>query len=390
TPALIRGQILKLLEDTSEDLPDMTPRRFLRHPILRSFLKKLLPTVINPTLADWHVSLANRSHLKAYIIHAREMRWPFGTDWAGLLHLKEYQDTHIPKEYRYIRHEDEDVLKSRDSLLRIAVCMFPESNRRLNDEVKESGQYIQSDIAFQRVVGYEEFELAGMDRDANSSIVFVRAYVNRQSAYAHKLLFQLINDVVQEDTGKGIQWRHLYAKDDLDFKGWILTLSTDQHRGQALGFGQQLVELAATLPIKADLHEPTKTIQELTPYDHLARCLIICNTHIKKRIKIAKVSPACKQLMRSLMCLEHQDWDGTLQAICDVGGKVGQDWVKDKVSSRFIFPGICQALSFIPLPIWCAVERTTNVVEQVHQNVNLEGTQNTLVGAALKGHSFDI
>jgi hypothetical protein len=130
--------------------------------------------------------------------------------------------------------------------------MFPESSRRLNDEVKESGQYIQSDIAFQRVVGYEEFELAGMDRDANSSevsfsnfpkltvvlpsgIVFVRAYVNRQSAYAHKLLFQLINDVVQEDTGKGIQWRHLYAKDDLDFKGWTLTLSTDQHRGQALG-----------------------------------------------------------------------------------------------------------------------------------------------------------
>ncbi|KAJ7269503.1 hypothetical protein C8J57DRAFT_987245, partial [Mycena rebaudengoi] len=65
------------------------------------------------------------------------------------------------------------------------------------------------------------------------------------------------------------------------------------------------------------------------------------------------------------------------------------DWVKDKVSSHFIFPGICHSLSFIPLPIWCVMGNTSNVVEQVHRNVNLEGAQNTLVGGMLKGHSFD-
>jgi hypothetical protein len=30
-------------------------------------------------------------------------------------------------------------------------------------------QYVQSDIAFKRVVGFYEFELAAMDRDANTS-----------------------------------------------------------------------------------------------------------------------------------------------------------------------------------------------------------------------------
>jgi hypothetical protein len=83
TPAHICSRILGLLEETAEDLPDMTPRRFIRHPLVKVFLKKLLPTISSPTLADWHVSLANRSHLNAYIKLARETLWPFGTDWQG-------------------------------------------------------------------------------------------------------------------------------------------------------------------------------------------------------------------------------------------------------------------------------------------------------------------
>lgn len=37
-------------------------------------------------------------------------------------------------------------------------------------------QYVQSDIGFKRVVGFYEFELAGMDRDANTSNPFFPMY----------------------------------------------------------------------------------------------------------------------------------------------------------------------------------------------------------------------
>ncbi|KAJ7237113.1 hypothetical protein C8J57DRAFT_1087798 [Mycena rebaudengoi] len=56
----------------AEDLPDITPRRFIRHPIVQSFLTSKFPFLVCPTLADWHVSLSNRSHIKAYIKQAIE------------------------------------------------------------------------------------------------------------------------------------------------------------------------------------------------------------------------------------------------------------------------------------------------------------------------------
>lgn len=84
TPSHIRSKLMGLLNDLEDDLADLTARGFLRHPIIKTFLAKTFPSLINPTLSDWHVSLANRSHLKAYIRQARELRYPFGTGWGGM------------------------------------------------------------------------------------------------------------------------------------------------------------------------------------------------------------------------------------------------------------------------------------------------------------------
>lgn len=64
-------------------------------------------------------------------------------------------------------HDEDDADiegSSTDNSLRIIICMSPEGSRRL-----QSAQYLQSDIGFKRVVGYHEFELACIDRDANTS-----------------------------------------------------------------------------------------------------------------------------------------------------------------------------------------------------------------------------
>lgn len=83
TPPLIRGDIFRLLENLNEDLPDITPRSFLRHPTVQSYLRTKLPNVNCPTLSDIHISLANRSHLKAYITQVTAQRFPKGTGWEG-------------------------------------------------------------------------------------------------------------------------------------------------------------------------------------------------------------------------------------------------------------------------------------------------------------------
>lgn len=92
------------------------------------------------------------------------------------------QDQNLPPSDHYIRrilafdiasvehHEEDDWNTSdKDTKLRIIVCMYPKASSRL----LEAGRYLQSDIAFKRVVGYLEFEIACMDRDSNFSAFFV-------------------------------------------------------------------------------------------------------------------------------------------------------------------------------------------------------------------------
>jgi hypothetical protein len=92
-------------------------------------------------------------------------------------HLKQLQDVHLPASEHYIRrmyvidtdtmehHEEDEEPLSQDQNLRIIVCMSPVASRRL----LKSGSYLQSNIAFQRITDFLEFELAAMDQDANTS-----------------------------------------------------------------------------------------------------------------------------------------------------------------------------------------------------------------------------
>lgn len=65
-------------------------------------------------------------------------------------------------------------------------------------------------------------------------ITYCRVYLNRQTASAHHFIFKKIEEIVQEDTGKSLQWRHLHANHIREFTG-ILHWAADQHGGQAKG-----------------------------------------------------------------------------------------------------------------------------------------------------------
>ncbi|KAK7061173.1 hypothetical protein R3P38DRAFT_2757690 [Favolaschia claudopus] len=356
------GEIFKLLESVGEDLPDMTPRCLLRHPAVLAFLRDRLPDIRNPTLSDLHSSLANRSHLIAYIDQAKKIHFPKGTDWNGVLRHKELQDALIDLKEHYIRtlldlddsqlpvhEEDEPATASTGNHTRIIICMSPEGSRHLlraqylcngpqrGRRLAPVGFWIQnlvrvynlqSDIGFKCIVGFLEFELACLDRDVNTSVIFCRIYLNRQTPAAHHHIFQEIESIVHQNTGRRLKWRHLDATSIEQYTGMILHWAADQHRGQAKGSNLLLF--------------------------------------------LMKSSSSC-----------------TIERIKDLGGKAGVDWISDKVTARFILPGICWEKSHIPLAIWQAGEHNSNLIETIHRDVNRDGVHCTLLGGIIKGQRFD-
>ncbi|KAF7968248.1 hypothetical protein HWV62_31541 [Athelia sp. TMB] len=417
TPPSIRREVMDLLLTIKQDLPDITPRRFLRHSVTRTYLNSRLPTIENPCLSDLHISLANREHIKAYITQVQSKYFPFGTGWKGLCHLKNEQDNTKPPEAHYIRYMAEIPLNGlpvydddepeppnpSDKMLRIIICMTPESSRRL-----AAAQYLQSDIAFKRVSGFLEFEIGGLDRNTNIAVPYCRVFVNRQSAAAHALVFAKVEQIVQLDTGAPLKWRHIHAN-SLDDHTGILQWAGDQHAGQAKGLGLHLKSLAAALPQwKCDLHEPERPLSSLSEYDHLRRIFRLCSVHVERKIDACHVPESVKRKMCSLICVTHPDFEGTIRNIAREGGKKGagdhfvtehityrtlihsfSDWVQDKIRCRFAFPGICWEKSYIPKVIWQAADSTTNTLETLHADVNSEGKFCSLLGGVEKGRYFD-
>ncbi|KAJ6617105.1 hypothetical protein B0H10DRAFT_1948621 [Mycena sp. CBHHK59/15] len=304
TPPAIKAEILRLLPRFQEDLPDLTPRRFLRNPIVKSYLSVKFPNILNPTMSDLHTSLANRSHLKAFIDQVRKGLFPSGTGWKDqyIWCFIDLDSTDLPS------HPEDELQKTLgSSRLRFIVCMGREGSERLL-----TSQYVQSDIGFKRVVGFYEFELAGWERDAHTTV-------------AHQRIFEAIEEIVFEDTGENLQWRHIHGKDVKDYNGKILHWGADQHGGQAKETGSAVSGSHGLTPARASFGIPH------TLRASASKC---------------KVKALVKELMCSLIY-----------------------WVRDKEHSQFAFEAMCWAKSFIPEDVWRAGERTSNLIESVHADV---------------------
>ncbi|KAE9383495.1 hypothetical protein BT96DRAFT_843773, partial [Gymnopus androsaceus JB14] len=381
TPPEVRLEIMDMLCTTMvKDLADMTPRRFLCHPIAQAFVRRKVPFIEEPQLSDVHPSLNNADHLRAYITQAQQTMFPAGTGWEGMFRLlerKHMQETERMPQDQYIRIMDEFLLPDVREKFRIVICMFPQ---RSHDLLK--AQFVQSDISYKRVVGFKELEFVGWDEQSHTTIVYCRAYMTRKSAAAHLVFFRLLDQLVLKDTGSSLMFRHLHSK-SIDVKD-------RQSNKQYLGMALYLQELAAKLPPHTrDLHQPHRYIHELEPYEHLHRITRLCMAHIHRNIGNSKTIPdSIKPKMRSLMCVTHPSWDATVAQI-ESSGKAGEDWIADKVSSKFAFEAMCQEKSFVPLDIWKAGPATTDLVESAHWSVYLEGLECSLTSAVEKGEHVD-
>ncbi|KAJ7636168.1 hypothetical protein B0H17DRAFT_1149566 [Mycena rosella] len=203
--------------------------------------------------------------------------FPEGTDWKAVQHLKVEHDTNLPEEEHYICvilelnnnnlpvHEEDDKPGEPGEKTLIIICMSREGNQWL----QLYGAYLQSDAGFKRIVGFDEFELAAMDRDANINVIFCRVYITCYTAAAHQRIFEELECIVLADTGSELRWRHLHAT-----------------RRQA--------SFSTGPPISTAARQKTCAVKE-----------------------------PVRQLMRSLACIQHTNWDVTVNRIRNEGRKVG-------------------------------------------------------------------
>ncbi|KAJ7717098.1 hypothetical protein B0H14DRAFT_3522115 [Mycena olivaceomarginata] len=409
TPQRVRQQILELLGTLRQDLPDMTARRFLRHPALKSFLMKMFPHISLPTLSAIHPSLANRAHLGAYIARARRSIFRTartGELLPGVQHLKKLQDAKLPAHLHYIRlmleiddatlpahdEDDDDTPPSSDKKTRIIICMAPDSSARL-----QQAQYLQSDIGFKRIVGFDEFEIASMDRDANTSIVFCRVYLTRHTAAAHQRIFQELNELVHHDTGCR------YIGD---------TFMEDRLMISALDLSS-IGALISTVAKPKDLdfilwtERPSSRSTPWTSMSPTDPCTNLARTTTSA---VFTVCAGCTTFATysSVPFLTTSDdscvrWHayGTrtgrepLHAFFATAGKPpplsnrAPDWIRDKESCQFAFPGICWERSFIPLPCGrLATPTPTSWRLFIATSTETASTQ-PFLGGLLRGQDYD-
>ncbi|KIJ46898.1 hypothetical protein M422DRAFT_46016 [Sphaerobolus stellatus SS14] len=325
TPKNIQAEVFDMLCCMDLDLADATPRCMMRHPAVIAHLRSLLSNGSDQdnTLSDLHPSLANKDHLRIYVDKIKGEEFPLGTDWKGLINLKEIQDKTHPKEEHYLRF----------------IGTFTH-----NGEVY-TGQ------------------------DLSDCVCYSRIFLNCQSTQAHLLVFQKINEIVREDTGNGLRWRHLHST-SLEEPVGIYSFAVDHHLGQVIGLGRYLqsVTKSRQLNQNQDLHEPHCALGQLSDVEHLRRVLHLCNIHWNRKISQGSFPVPVKKKMYSLACTTHPNWEETLRLIANEGGKTAIDWINYKVNCKFSWAAICWEFSYIPLVIWKAGDRHTNTIETLNSD----------------------
>ncbi len=84
TPEHIQSSLWRIARSLDHDLPNITPRCFMCHSILRAFLWNEFPHLQEPMLIDMHPSLANLNHLGTIISAIAKKEFPSGTGWSGM------------------------------------------------------------------------------------------------------------------------------------------------------------------------------------------------------------------------------------------------------------------------------------------------------------------
>ncbi|KAG8957771.1 hypothetical protein FRC00_003541 [Tulasnella sp. 408] len=382
TPPIFIDFLNSLLFDLDWRVADATPRRLSTDLQFTTRLRHILnqnDSQITPTLASLHPSFSNLDHIGTYIKQVRILKFPFGTNWEGAQKLKEIHDKTLPSDQQYIRLVKEYPFDGSTDSFRIILCMFPQQS-----DLLRLAKWLVCDTSFKRVKGWKEFGIELWESNSERSMSVCRAFITSESAEAHRKLFEELDAIVKVDTAHPLRFHYM------DGEGWQV-ITMDEHKGQALGFGLYLSDVAQDAR-RATLTTSLTLFRHLSAYEHLAYIWRLCVTHYRRRI--LGIAPSLPQdvvnAMHSLASPHVlQNFDELLLVIRG-GGKKAIDWLEDKITgSPFALPGIYRPKSKIPLDHWLAANYTTNGIEQKHADLNRDGKALSLLSGIMLGFQYD-
>ncbi|EXX66266.1 hypothetical protein RirG_125470 [Rhizophagus irregularis DAOM 197198w] len=224
-------------------------------------------------------------------------------------------------------------------------------------------------MAFKRIHGItNEWEVTAYLPRVQKTLTFARIFTNIETAEAYQNLLEDLFGCIERDIGKTFNFHHIHGEG----LGCIIA---DQHKGQALGLGQYLLN---------------SKYPHLTLIEHLQHIYKLCQVHYKRNIdKNKALSSEIRSAMYIVSNLNTQNEVlKILHKIRDCGEPGTTAWVKDKLTP-WVLSGISSVFSKMDHIIWSQTPNNTNAGESAHANVNRDGCNLSLLARIVRGRDFD-
>ncbi|WPH03339.1 Hypothetical protein R9X50_00621600 [Acrodontium crateriforme] len=259
---------------------DLTFTRFLTHGVLEEYLQQQGVQ----SLSDLHPSLNNTGRIRLEIQRLRLLKYPRGTQLAGVLFQYHAQRTWLPAE-RYIQ----GLWNDNNGLM--IVCFFESAASAFINQ-----KDFEVDMSFKRIrqANLNEIIFARFLGEHGKVVSFARVIVSTHIAEMYQLAFQRVFQLIEERTRKNVQWQHIHQA---GFRAVVVDMLTMQYKG----LGMYLSSI-----------DPLHRLWDF----HVQSVVFFCRVHVLRSITKAARTGGGTGEMRSLLTATNEDqWMQVMQKL---------------------------------------------------------------------------
>ncbi|KAJ7476393.1 hypothetical protein B0H11DRAFT_1810084 [Mycena galericulata] len=303
------------------------------------------------TPAEFSPALYNQRAKRDLLHTAKREKYPAGLDVAGIFPIY-LANLKKPLPERYIH----SYLTTPDGGI-IILTSVPYLMKLLDDPGVTS---FDNDTTYKRVEGeMNEWELTIFAKIVQRAASVVRAYINRASADFFETLFDELQRVKLQVTGKPMPLKKIVRG------GNLLVMNADMEAAQVVGITRSVMKH----------NDPEYSgIPNDTPPEKVAPNFVkICWRHAKEPVNDFKSLVSATDFNRILDFVyidSKERLDAFSAFVYGLGIKKISDWWKHKEMHEWIIPCLVKSQSLIPADVWDSTPSTTNTNEAQHHWTN--------------------
>ncbi|KAH6974844.1 hypothetical protein EDB80DRAFT_741147 [Ilyonectria destructans] len=305
------------------------------------------------SLAQVHPSLANISRLRYLFRSQQAIHFPLGVSRLGAYH--EYLTHHKNNNNRYIQIFEDDGVNL------LIVTFYREQVKLLEDSNFCS---FQVDMNYKHIASNTDHEIirGTYNQEAKMTIPILRAIVNSQSAEAYRNLYSKVFNFIATEFSIRPKWYHLHNEG-------IRGVTLDQDQANIKGLGEYLS----------------------------ISCVRLCHIHFERGVeqtcnKLGDYTRGIGSMYRTMLSLKDAESRDVYFQMCHllmITYPALTHWVQHK-QEAVIAAGLCFSCSQMTLLQWNSCERSTNHVEQLHEeSYQASGRYSSLLKVIKANEVFD-